>query len=365
MQYVHLNKIGKELILDLINRDNQAYLPTPLTFADIDISEPEAIPSVEGSRNTRVLVTPAVGSKYSSERLVSYWRLDLEILFKEEFRTLGITDTIEDTNDLIAVLNQRFGLVLTEDDVEIEPIDTETMPVDYTLKTKEGSYAFIGEVTFTLTLDLNDIIVTNLLDGFNYPQDPIVEHRSPELVDGDGLIFAGSGIHGHIMQTADNGEVEVFAGAHRRGPPNAYVTPVDGLYDIPLADGRLWNWSFGIGLLNTDRGDVLTELYDITMRVAYSGGGEIPFTLERLNDNLVWSVEGLGPVIVDNAPVESLTIAQNSQQTRWYQQAYPTVVSNGAGANLGEFTITIEATPKRAIWMPPVSVTITVNVTPE
>lgn len=358
-----LNKVGRELILDLINRTNR--INRPLTFSDVQFSLPVVIPNAApGTRNTEMTVYPAPGSNFIRSKVVSYWRLDIGQLLQGELSIIGITEDtiINDTNDVIGILNDRYNLKLTEEDVEFEEVTLSTIPGNYTLRMRDESYAYINQVELTFSYDLAQVIFVNVLDGLHYPEEATVENASPFYVNDQDHLLVGTGLLGRYNITSENGESEAFIGIHRTGAGNAYVDPVGNVFTIPLANNRHWSFTFGVGLLETVRGSVITDLYDIELDVRHENGQSFSATLVRVEDSLAWSIEGVGPVITDNKPSGSLMVAQNSQRTFFYAPFFSRVPTNGVGAHLGRFTIRLQLKPKRAIYISEIDLTVIANI---
>lgn len=357
----HLNQQSDLLVLELINRANTATLVSPLTFEQIKFSNPAAITDGLEGRNTRLTVSRVGAATNLDEVPVEYWRIHLGELFKGDNLLLPIIDVPTTIEELITALNNFHGLALSMDDVVDTPFDSSSFPVTVTLTAQATSYAFIGEVELTITQALDAIIVNAALDGLKLAEAPIITVGEIQDLKENGDLHAGTGLKPEDMLTISNSEVEIFVGSHRRGAPNAYVTPVDNVYDISLTDDRLWSFTFGAALLDQTRGTTLTELYDVSLTVS-NGTDEFTLDLVENEGSLVWSQAEQGPIIVDNAPVGSLTTAHNSQQLMWYAAAFPSATFNTAGAVLGNWTFTMRAKPIRAIWMPPLEIVTTTNI---
>lgn len=359
----HLNKIGRELVLDILNQTNR----TNITFAQVEFSAPTMISgAAEGARNTRITISSKPNAPFTGSVSVTYWRLNISKVLSEAYLQIPIRN-VTDTTGLIAQINQMYQIQLSEEDVAYEAIDTSTLPMTYRLRIVNNSYAYYGYVDLELIQGIPDIsepISINLLDGLNYPDTPVMMTGVFKWVNESGMVLAGTGIPGSYMTSMANGELEVFIGAHRRGSGNAMVTPVDGTYSFSLADNRQWNWTFGVGLLSEDRGSDLTALYDVEMYVQHMAGGKVSFVLTKHLGALVWAIPGFGPAIIDSVNVEDVA-TQNSQQTLWYSAGFQNLQSNSAGAHLGVFNINIKATPKNAVYVKPIDLTIVVQVAPE
>lgn len=172
----NLRKLGKLLVLELLNRDNEEHF----TFDDVVFHEPAALITPEGIRNTSLLVERKIGSEYRNSKEIKYWRVDLEKVILPEFRTMsgrGITNSSE----LVTLINDLYDLALDQDDVVFEDINAFMLPFEYTLKTNPLSYAYIGNVNLVLSNDLvplrtvvrqtilADYITRELLQGIASP----------------------------------------------------------------------------------------------------------------------------------------------------------------------------------------------------
>lgn len=358
-----LNKVGRELVLGLINRTNQ--LQRPLTLADVQLSAPGEIAAEPGHRNTQVTVYPAPGSNYIRSKTVTYRRLDFDVLLTGDNAIIGINEetVVNNTNDLIALMNARFGLMLTDEDVVYADYSLVSFPAQVTIAAAEGSYGYIGQVTLTLAYDLNYAIEVDILAGLDYPEDVVIENASPSITTPEGYLLYGESILGTYMTTGDNLEVEGFLGVHRSGFLDPYVTPTAGRYNLPLADTRDWSLSFGVGLLDTGRVSEILEGYDVTLEIRDDRDYSMVLQLTNPLASLVWTIEGTETGIVDSAPEGSLSIAHNSQRLSSFASYFPGATTNSAGALLGLYTCTLTLTPKRAVYVKPIVVTVVANIT--
>lgn len=361
-----LNIAGKDLVLAWINRDNNL----SLTLEQVEFSPPEALVVDPGLNNTRLVVSSKPGMPFSGDDTVTYLRLNIDEIIKEQYRILYVPDlgAVESTHDLIPHLNAQLGLQFEASDIIDEPVDTAgELPIAFTLKMAAGSYAWLGEVPMNISAQLADLITVNLLTGLQYPVVPEIL-QGGAIVSNDGNLHAGSGIAVSKLLRAANEELEILLGGHRRATGQVgYVNmfdPVDGDYAFTLDDDKFWNWSFGLALYDTGRGDNILDLYDVTMLVEHEGQSLV-FTLIDNPDHsrLCWEVAGISS-INDSQPTETYAITSNSQQTRWYAQAFPINTPNTAGALLGTWTFTITAEPKNAVYLNPVVISTNVTVTP-
>lgn len=178
---IPLNKPSSDLIIDLINIANSSTLDeTKITFA-----APTVITPGQDGHNSTSLVSSIPGSGYRGNVTVSYIRLDIGLLFANIALNLNVT-TYTSTKDLLPLLNSKFGLGLTTDDIQDNPIDKTGNPVTHTIVTKATSLAYIGQVTTTIGPDpdvgerLDTVILTTNLNGLLYPNGDTTKAQARE-----------------------------------------------------------------------------------------------------------------------------------------------------------------------------------------
>lgn len=129
--------------------------------------------------NTELLVTATRSSPYVGSVTVEYDRLDLERLFRNIAVNLDVKGA-KTTSDLLARLNARYGLAIAKEEVVEEPVperNEENPVVNHTIKIKDTSLVYIGELAVTIGEDadvgerLNLVITKTRLDGMHYPVD--------------------------------------------------------------------------------------------------------------------------------------------------------------------------------------------------
>lgn len=144
-----LNKSSRALVLDLINADNSQ------NFAESDFiwGSPVAITGRSDGRNTALVISARPELGYAGTQTMFYNRLDLTQLFNEV--TLSFEDNPDaytNTSDIVELINSKYDLAMDESDVVFESLMREgDAPYTFTLTAKSGSYAYIGQVEFTLT----------------------------------------------------------------------------------------------------------------------------------------------------------------------------------------------------------------------
>lgn len=169
-----LTKAPRQIILDQVNADNSDLnlLVNEVTFGT---------PAVEtGTKNTSLLLTAVVGSRFLGTQTIYYDRLDLN-----NIRTAAIgaglsavfdkDDQMTTISHVISAVNARFGLNLQTEDFDASAFPTwEMVPNeqhDVTITAKTGSLIYLGAMTVTLRLpqvDLAVAISANTLNGLNY-----------------------------------------------------------------------------------------------------------------------------------------------------------------------------------------------------
>ncbi len=163
-------KAPEQILIDQINEDNTTtFTPALLEFG---------VPATDaGAKNTKVVITAAVGSGYTGTRDIFYNRVDLATVpgARSTIFQVGNADQL---SELVPEINTAYGINLTTDDFTEAAIPAfpgqmphETQTID--LVAKATSLIWRGQVT--LTLNANDIalsaaIPTNELNGLTYVQ---------------------------------------------------------------------------------------------------------------------------------------------------------------------------------------------------
>lgn len=367
-----LNKIGKDLVLDLLNKDNTLTLTAPLTFQQINFSLPQAIanptsplqkrgPSGELLyRNTRVLVTARPGAPFIGSKTIDYHRIDVDVLFRAPYRSLmgtGITSSL----DLVPMLNNRFGLQLEAGDVVVEPIDTTTLPTTYVMKMTPECYSFRGQIEFELIADLpdlDDLISVNLLEGFHYAPAQEDDVGNPHHVNGSGQLMVMFGQHsvpGASMLKSDNEELEVFLAAFDADIGNVTpAMPVGRDFILEVGTDKRLALAFGCGLLSELRGNDLVDMYTIELEITYNDSDsaeKLVLDLKKdANGQLVWGVSG-GIADITNSAVLGKYMIQTVLDLTAVTSVFWNSPKNAQDQFLGNYGIVFRAVPKRAIYV--------------
>lgn len=160
----------KELLLSLI-REANPNLPLPLNAEKINFGKPKSIPLIPGSTvNTEVVLSTTGNSGYVRKVTVKYTKISLDTLFRgldaevHKYTAAGPGSFPFDMYGLLKEINLRFGLNLTEDDVDNTwfPYQNDKYYPDKrssqaVLKAKPDSLAWSGQVTIRWVSDLQSI----------------------------------------------------------------------------------------------------------------------------------------------------------------------------------------------------------------
>lgn len=148
-RFPQLNKPGPTLLLDLINQTNKLDLdPDDITFGIPTPVVLEDSPFI----NTQIEVEGRQGVLIPSQS-ICYRRIQLDRLFLNE-NTVFVVESVGgyvSTDYLIGLINDRFGIAISEDDVvEANYQITPGFPSVVTLEAHPSSYTYVGAAEFTL-----------------------------------------------------------------------------------------------------------------------------------------------------------------------------------------------------------------------
>lgn len=231
---IALNKPSVDLITDLINVANE----TTLDENKISFGEPVVITPDENGHNTTCVVSSVPGSGYRGDVTVSYIRLAIDLLFKNIAVNLDVSSAVT-TKDLLPLLNSKYGLGLTIDDIEDNAIDTATQPVTHTIVMKETSLAYINQVVTTIGPDpeigekLDTVILTTNLNGLLYPNADTTKAQAREYSWG----VDASSISAYLEVRATGEEItdDALATELNKIVPNTWVYDADAAQDYNTA----------------------------------------------------------------------------------------------------------------------------------
>jgi hypothetical protein len=179
------NKPPKESVLELI-REANPNLPLPLTADGITFGVPKTIPLISGSNvNTEIVLSARGVSGYVKKTTVKYRRLSLDTLFRglsaevHKYTAKGPYEYPFDMYGLLKEVNTRFGLNITQDDVQNSwfPWQNDRYYPDKrtclgVMSSKPTSLLWTGQVTLRWVSDrqsIADMILKVELPGRNLP----------------------------------------------------------------------------------------------------------------------------------------------------------------------------------------------------
>lgn len=112
---------SQETIFDLIKKANP---DAELDTAKVTLGEPVVS---TGTYNTEITVVPVKNLGYVNKQTFQYNRIDAGLYFLNVLPKL-LVEAATTTADLLPVINEQYGLTLTEDDVWVEQVGE--LPLD-------------------------------------------------------------------------------------------------------------------------------------------------------------------------------------------------------------------------------------------
>lgn len=112
---------SQETIFDLIKKANP---DAEFDTAKVTLGEPVVS---TGTYNTEITVVPVKNLGYVNKQTFQYNRIDAGLYFLNVLPKL-LVETATTTADLLPVINEQYGLTLTEDDVWVEQVGA--LPLD-------------------------------------------------------------------------------------------------------------------------------------------------------------------------------------------------------------------------------------------
>lgn len=112
---------SQETIFDLIKKANP---DAELDTAKVTLGEPVVS---TGTYNTEITVVPVKNLGYVNKQTFQYNRIDAGLYFLNVLPKL-LVESAATTADLLPVINEQYGLTLTEDDVWVEQVGE--LPLD-------------------------------------------------------------------------------------------------------------------------------------------------------------------------------------------------------------------------------------------
>lgn len=158
-----ISKPAHQILMEAINDENR----TSLDYQDFVFGTPEPATLERSDINTKIVITPKVGSAYYNSRTIYYRRMDIAEIYASKQMEIDVDGRLE-LNELIDDINEFYGINLTVDDY----IDT-TLPVEdpqnpgarltVPLQATSSSVLFMGGVNVILNeaapvVDSDDVV---------------------------------------------------------------------------------------------------------------------------------------------------------------------------------------------------------------
>ncbi|QVD49248.1 hypothetical protein LUCX_178 [Xanthomonas phage vB_XciM_LucasX] len=155
MSDVDFSQGSKSLLVQLINNLKQT------TYTEQDLLFGQPAPVVGDSYNTVVRVQ--YPDHYAEQAY--YTRLDLERLFETLDMSFVDPENLVETQDVLDLINQRFGFSLGVEDVSLSQLDFGNIqhPAQVTMTALSSSLAYIGQSALTLTALSDFVPLENLV----------------------------------------------------------------------------------------------------------------------------------------------------------------------------------------------------------
>lgn len=195
------SKPSDDLVYDLINLSNPL-LPTPVTKANVRLTAVTPIAAPTDFRNTTVEMVALPGGQYLGRESLKYRRLDLTKLFRGLVVKIKKYSPMQNANtnvvvfrsfDLLDAINAKYGLSLTEDDINDVSILRGTSKSEdnfytstTTITTKSTSKAWVG--SFTLVWEgapqgIDSLINVADITGLYYPGGDVFDEHHKKIID--------------------------------------------------------------------------------------------------------------------------------------------------------------------------------------
>ena len=216
-------KQSKSMVLDLIRASNPS-LPVELTADNCDFSDPNTIATPSGSIvNTEVTVVPFYTAGYIGKKKFQYRRVELSTLFRgvvpviSLWTSAGPNATPFTIYQLLDVLNKKYGLSLTQDDVSDGkfPVGNTTTPGYIGTRTsvvavyaKPTSLGFTGSFTFRWVYTkrtLDNLLQVDDIPGRLYPGGNDFSGSHAEVLNSQAYYLDFSDFQAALTGAAFNG----------------------------------------------------------------------------------------------------------------------------------------------------------------
>lgn len=192
-------KPSTALVYDLINEANPA-LPVPLSVSNMKLNDPQPV-TVPGRSDLNTAVTAiSIGGDYIGRKVLNYRRLVFGTLFrgmtvqvdKYSSKDTGSNATVFTVYDLLPIINVKYGLNLTTDDIvdaniirgNVQENGFYTSTV--TVSSKGTSLGYVGSFQLKwkgAPQDLESMIAVTDLNARSFPGGNTFDGAHPTVVD--------------------------------------------------------------------------------------------------------------------------------------------------------------------------------------
>lgn len=363
----------EENLVKQLKEDNPRFIYPASTLTFGPALEPQ-----DEARNTSVLATAVAGAAFTGDKVYHYNRLDIANGGIDPLLGTSLTVGIEDDEVTVQIKAlQYFNLI--EEAVSFSAYNPVTEDADgsVTISTVQPSLLYLpSSVVITLVkqgeepVTLADLADVDLLNGFDpesslpvpeYVYEPIIEAApvSSAEVKEDGTLLVGLGNPSTDMTIAHNGEISLALSARLYNSVDTVAPSAEGnVYTLAVEDNEDWNFPISVALTNNGAGDVITNLYDVELKLRnYETELSVVFKLVPSEGGYDWYSEIHDLRITDNTVSQDQSVVQNIQRMRFYASQLEVANFNSFGSALGTYDISLKATRIDSN-TPPVELTI-------
>lgn len=167
----------------------------------------------------------------------------------------------------------------------------------------------------------------------------------------NGRLIHGTGNRSENMVTASNGEI-AMCGAVRWHRDPTIISNTDGKFSLvasenPSSSGsKDWTIVFGVALADTRNGEVLTDLYDVTLDIVNTDrNSALNLTAHYVapSDMMLLADDRIGLEITDNDTGGNGHLLMNIQRVTFYAQQLSAVKGQSSKVPVGNYEFTLTA----------------------
>lgn len=175
----------RKILIDAVNFENQ----TQLDHTDFEFSKPQLAFIPHTDVNTRIYLTPKIGTNYYNTRQFFYERMDIGNIFTANPIYLFKEDKVL-LSELIPEINQFYGINLTEDDYidQVLPVEDPQNPqalLSVALQITQDSVLFQG----VAMLPIDQAAIVPDTDRFNRRSYLVVDSTDPSIYTNQLLAY--------------------------------------------------------------------------------------------------------------------------------------------------------------------------------